>query len=479
MKGIEVIICFILEVVFICLVTTSMVYADVGGEDINKLKINIKDLEKQISGLQNQVKDLLNSVREKPLPPKDIESRIKDLREEVNVLKAKPQVRIPEVPKSEVTVPLWLKGTQFKGDLLVRWQSNFHNSSNYANNNNNRNRLRYRLRYYITKSLNEELLAGFRIATGRRDNNPNQNGAGFITNDGFLSGNRKGSNATAGSDDAGFGKLEAWIDQAYLEYTPKWLDGLTVWAGKFKENWKHKGFLIYKHYVGFDGLAESYKFDICDGLGGDINLAQLIISESSVDSGDAEMYVFDAGLSGELTFDNLPLGWGLRGTAYVFSGIKQGVSSAFTSGNSSTMENPRVLVGTADLEFNVLDNIPVNIFGQIGLNTNEHATDNQTEALMDVRDQRHFWSCGIEINKLKEAGDFKFDYKFAYIERNFIPSGLPDDDIGTGNQAHWWILTYRWLPSTDIDITLIAPRRLDGDKETETLLGKFNIKTRF
>ncbi len=493
-------ICCVFAVLVSCLFTISTAYADVGEEDVNQLKGTIKDLEKQVDSLQDQVKDLLGELKEKPEVPKDIENQIKDLQKEVDALRAKPPVRMPEVPVSAGTMPSWLEGTHFSGDIQLQMRSMFHNTANYQQDlpgvhdpdnssvdtrnlitDNDRNQMRIRVRYNITKQLNDELLAGFRIATGSRSLFSDQDANGFMNNDGFLSGDRRMSRAVAGNDDAGFNKLEAWIDQAYLKYTPDWLDGLTVWAGKFQENWKHKGLLIHDEGVGFDGIAESYRFEVVDGVNADINLAQLIISESAVDAGDAEMYVFDVGISGTYETEETPIDWGLRGTTYLFAGINQGTPNNFTNLNEGLVnqpnDNPRVLLGTADLGFNVLDT-PVSLFAQLGANINP-TEDGDDGATRGVDGARKYWALGASVNELNEPGDFMFDYKYAYLERNVMPSGLPDEYLLSGNQVHYWTVSYRWFPSTDLSLRLIAPRNLDGDKETESIMGEFNVLTRF
>ena len=493
-------ICCTLAVLVSCFMSINVSYADVGQEDVDQLKGTIKDLGKTIDRLQDQVQDLQGQVDDQPAVPSNIEDQIKDLQREVNALRAKPPVRMPEVPISEITVPSWIEGTHFWGDIQVQARSMFHNTANYQQDlpgvhdpdnsvnsrnlitDNDRHQMRIRVRYNITKQLNDELLAGFRIATGSRTSFMDQDAAGFMNNDGFLSGDRRMSRAVAGNDDAGFNKLEAWIDQAYLKYTPDWLEGLTIWAGKFQENWKHKGLLIHDEGVGFDGIGESYVFEVVDGINADFNMAQLIIAESTVDAGDAEMYVFDAGISGTYETEETPIDWGLRGTTYIFAGINQGTPNNFTDLNEGLVnqpnDNPRVLVGTVDLGFNILDT-PVALFGQFGANINP-TEDGDDGATRGVDGARKYWALGASVNELQEPGDFAFDYKYAYLERNMMPSGLPDEYLLSGNQVHYFTTSYRWFPSTDLSLRVIAPQNLDGDKESaESIIGEFNVTTRF
>lgn len=440
-------------------------FADVGvdvGEDSAKMMKMIDGLKSELGKMQqanaqmmNEVKDLRGKVAQVPAPvapqvPKELENQIKALQNEIAALKSQKQapVAVPAVATSGVEVPAWLNGTHFGGDMLVRFQADSHSGKGEYD----RLRGRFRLRYGISKQLNDELKAGFVMATGDAN------------------GNRRSSNVTMGNSTAGengFDKYDLWLDQAYLEYKPYFLQNdnfsTTLHGGKFKENWQHKGFLIHPEAVGFDGFGQSFVFKATDEISLDLNLAQLFISEGAGVDADSEMYVFDSGLKGA----HEAFTWGLRGTSYLFAGYNDGGSAAL--GGSGDY---RTLVGTADLGFSIAD-LPVAMFAQLGKNFNDETIAGQSPGA------DKFWSMGIALNKLKNPGDWDLGYKFAYLESNVMPTGLPDSDLPAGSEAHWFYANYRLFASTDLNATLIMPRTIAGDGETDSLLAKFNITTRF
>jgi len=453
---------FGVAIVVMCIFCVNMSFADVGEKaDADTMMKFINDLQKQIGGLEKEVKGLRGlegevktlrtQVKEKNSVQNNLENKIISLENEMKGFKGSPKVLVPSV--SSIEVPSWIKGTHFGGDLRVRFQSDFSNKAL------DRHRGRFRLRYGISKQVNDELFAKFRLATGPTADRVNYQ-------------------ETMGSADAGFDKINVWIDQAYLKYTPSWLDNFTVLAGKFPQNWKDKGLLVHGERCGFDGLGESYKYKINDSLDVDVNLAQLIVSEGAAADSDSELYVFDAGIKGKCNADYSPITrWGLRGTAYLFSGyseVETGAAPAILGGTNTTptMGNPRVLVGTADLGFDV-NNIPIDLFVQGAINTNDHEEGNA------VRDQNKYYAFGVYLNKLKKPGDMALEYKFAYLERNAMPSQMVEFELNPGNHIHYVTLWYRLFPSTDVYLELFAPRSIESDRDTHVIKGKLKVITRF
>lgn len=452
-----------------CLFMANTTFADQGvdvGVDTAKMMKMIQDLQQDLVDVQKdnaamkkdnaKLEAELNTLRDvEPKVVKDTElaNQVKGLQREIQTLKSQKAapVVVPEVPTGNV--PAWLNGTHFGGDMRVRMQTDSNSGSD-----KDRIRGRFRLRYGISKQVNEELKAGFVMATGDSSTQTDE-------------ANRRSSAVTMGGTANGFDKYSLWLDQAYLQYKPNALQtddlNITFFGGKFKENWKHKGILIHPEAVGFDGFGQSIKYDLGDGLKADFNMAQLFISESSGEDGDSEMYVFDAGIKG--AEDGFT--WGLRGTSYIFAGYNDGGSAALGGGGDY-----RTVVGTADLGFD-LGEVPVAMFAQYGKNMNDEAAG----ATSPGADK--YWAVGITFDKLRNPGDWNFGYKFAYLEENVIPSGLPDADLVGGREAHWLYANYRLFSSTDLNVTAIIPRTLSdsaaSDGETDSLLVKFNFTTKF
>lgn len=419
--------------------------ADVG-------KIADPETKAEIQALQTMFSDLQGVLDQQKAALGNSDKTIAALRAELADVKsqsaraAQAVASAPAVPSSASIENQY--ALKMGGDFRFRWQSDSNNSTQ------DRNRMRLRLRYGITKQVNDELLIGFRFATG------DQTGQQYY--------NTLGNTATGSSN--GMEKMDVWLDQAYLKYTPEMVEGLTIFAGKFAPNWKNKGLLIHPEGCGFDGVGESYVYDITDSISGDINLAQLIMSEGSGVDSDSELYVFDTGVMG--TLDNGQT-WGVRGTAYMFDGFSEANQTAAGNvglGNTTTIGNPFVAVTTLDYGFSIQE-MPVNLFTQIGKNFNDATGDPANEDM--------FYSVGASLKTLKDPGDWTVCYKFAHIELNAMPQTLIDADHVGGVESHTVEFTYRLTSATDLNYTLIVPKTIDGDGENDTFINKFNVTTKF
>ncbi|MFH1384034.1 MAG: putative porin [Candidatus Omnitrophota bacterium] len=438
-----------LAVLMTCLFCMTTSYADVGSDNAGMEKL-VKQLEKQVASLQKEIQTLSAA---KPAVPKDIEDDIKSLQRDFSSMKADQAkaTKMPSVPAAAGAVPSWLEGTNFGGDIRVRFQSNQRSNDAAADQNYGR----MRLRYGISKQVNDELYAKFRLASG---------GAGW-----------RAYYHSMGSTTSGFNKMAINVDQAYLKYTPNWLENTAIYAGKFPINWKDKGILIHSEGCGVEGLGESFTYQVTDGIKGDLNLAQLVMTEGTVGGDDSQMFVFDSGISGSYE----AVTWGLRGTAYIFNGLNSQLGSTNALANTNaTTGNPRTIVATGDVGFDVCD-IPVATFVQGGLNVN--ARDENALA----EDQNRYYALGVGINKLKKPGDVSFNYKFMYLQGNVMPGFLPDADLvarnaAGGNQMHQFELSYRLFDSTDLNLSVLAPRTLDAaDNDTEEMRFKLQATTSF
>lgn len=410
------------------LVLTVMMGVSFSVRDVQAQQVSNADLVKMVQQLKQQVNELQGQI---------------------SAMKGEGGRVMPDVPSVNSDVPAWIRGTNFGGDVRVRWQTN------PSNKTSDSNRLRLRLKYGISKQVNDELAAGFRIATGSQSH--------------------RSYYADAGSgNNAGFDKFDVWIDQLYLKYTPTWWKGSTFWAGKFKPNWGDKGNLIHPDGAGYEGAGQSLRFDLADDLNGYLDMAQLVVTSSTAQDADmdSELFVFKTGFDYTFNSDSNPVKWGLYGTSYIFAGYRDGADDDIGTGNSASMDNPRVFLVTTDCSFDAWG-MPVSMYAEAAKNFNA-----DTEG-SDVRDQDKYYAVGLGLNKLKKPGDISAGYKFVYMENDVFPDGLVDADLGTGQHAHYAWVNYRWFASTDLNITAIAPRSLQADRDTERLFLKFNLTTKF
>lgn len=456
MKKSKILRCF-MAVLVASLLCVNASYADAGVETNDAMMKMVKELQSQVVGLQSEIKSLRKQVKDSESVEKQVQGLESDLKKLQNAKPAAP------AQVAQAVVPSWLEGTNFGGDIRLRWDSTLNNTDHTATDDGNadRHRGRARLRYGITKQVNEQLLAGFRLVTG----------AGAL----------RTYYADLGTSTDGFGKWTTYIDQAYLKYTPEYVDDLTIYGGKFAQNWKTKGILIHGDMPGFEGIAESYKMQVNDSVSLEFNAAQLILAEGSGFDADSELYVVDAAAGGSFGDD---MTWRLQATSYIFDGWNE-ASAANLAGtgrtaNSATIDDPRVGVLTGDLGFSVAD-IPVSLWAMGGMNFNESAHGTS------VRDQRKMYAFGTSLNKLANPGDISFSYKYAYVEQNSFASELISTDLGgTGTQAHIFCLDYLLFPSTTLTAAVVVPRELSApstatvtDKDTDVVTMKFMATTKF
>lgn len=173
----------------------------------------------------------------------------------------------------EVTgLPSWINRFKFYGDLRLRGEKDFFDSSNSAfipdfatiinngqttdfgavnagtagiptlNTTEDRTRYRLRARLGLTAQIDNDLLADFRITTGG-------------------SGNPVSTNQTLGND---FGRVAIAIDRAYLKYKP--LENLTFTGGRVPNPFFVTD-TFYDEDLNFDGIAGQYRYDVSDSVG--------------------------------------------------------------------------------------------------------------------------------------------------------------------------------------------------------------------
>ncbi len=413
---------------FVMLPTTS--FADAGSveNELGALQNLVKDLQSHITKLEKR----LESVE----ADKSLQKKVNNLEGQVSAIKAAP------VAATAATVPSWLEGTTFGGDVRVRWQTQSNNDMLDTN------LLRTRLRYGISKQVNDELFAKFRIGLGTSANDEIQD-----------------ATYGGGTSTASFPMADIGVDQLYLKYTPNYAEGLSIYGGKFPVNWKIKGWL-WDSGVNPNGVGESYEFDITDGVSGYVNLAQLVLTAGDISGNDkdqdSEIYVFQTGVKG-----GDAITWGSYATAYWFDGY----SEAGNVIDSGLQGNPFVIVGTCDVGFSV-DEIPVKMYVQGGMNVNAvDATNSDIENL--------HYALGVTINPLKEQGDLQAKYDMAYLESDVIPTTISNGDINT-NMFSEVSLSYRAFKSTDVSLVAQIPHAIDSsDSETETVTMRVQVDTKF
>jgi opacity protein-like surface antigen len=168
--------------------------------------------------------------------------------------------------------PEWAQRIRFNGDMRARYEGQYFptgndprlvnfNSINTGNpydlsdanpyfaptynTSQNRDRARFRLRVGADIDVSDNVLAGFRFASGD-SNSP-------VT-----------LNQTMGGSGGNFSKYALWIDRAYMRYQPSEEFSLSV--GRFDNPFWSPTDLVWYRDLGFDGLAAQLKHEVSPGI---------------------------------------------------------------------------------------------------------------------------------------------------------------------------------------------------------------------
>lgn len=168
--------------------------------------------------------------------------------------------------------PEWAQRIRFYGDLRARYEGQFYptgndpklvnfNSINTGNpydlSDNNpyfaptyntsqdRDRARLRLRIGADIDVSDNILAGFRFASGD-SNSP------------------VSLNQTIGGNGGNFSKYALWIDRAYMRYQPS--EDFNFSVGRFDNPFWSPTDLVWYRDLGFDGFAAQLKHEVAPGV---------------------------------------------------------------------------------------------------------------------------------------------------------------------------------------------------------------------
>jgi hypothetical protein len=148
-----------------------------------------------------------------------------------------------QVEQKIVPVPEWTRRFKLGGDMRLRYEGDFFgdrnadflspsNTSTLFNSQVDRQRFQIRARLGVTAQVNDQVEAGFGIATGSASNPVS-------------------TTTTLGDF---FNRQTFLLDQGYLKWTPS--PAVTVWGGRFPSPWFYSD-LVWSPNLNFDGMALS------------------------------------------------------------------------------------------------------------------------------------------------------------------------------------------------------------------------------
>ena len=140
----------VFAVAFVFIVAACFAGRQAAAEDSN-LAARVKSLEETVTNLRQELARVKGSVSEMEQSPPASEEKLekwfqKAVEENAELFKS----------------PKWLKGLKISGDLRLRYEGQFYK----RDEKRERNRGRFRLRVQLEKEISDELLVGFRLASG-------------------------------------------------------------------------------------------------------------------------------------------------------------------------------------------------------------------------------------------------------------------------------------------------------------------------
>jgi hypothetical protein len=231
-----------------------------------------------------------------------------------------------------------------------------------------------------------------------------------------------------------FDKWDSNWDRLHLTYTPKCVDGLTLWLGKFSHPFYRNpvyGELVFDDDVGAEGIAGRYtpiKGDECSILEKvDLTLGAYDYIESN---NFDDTFVLVAQAAASLKFDGC---WSATGALgyYLWGGPVEAANAVLTGDNSGNATVDLSGDGTADMfvsDFEIINPIasvtysrwekwPITVAAEYIVNV---------EAEND-RDQG--WAAGASVGRTKSKGDWRFYYQYQEIEQDAVFSPVCQDDF--------------------------------------------------
>jgi polyhydroxyalkanoate synthesis regulator phasin len=299
------------------------------------------------------------------------------------------------------TMPV-LSKTKFSGDMRVRYQT----SETTKTTQTNAGLYRLRLRYGFEMPVNDQVIMGFRMASGS-------------------SADPSSTNQTF---DNAFSKRALWIDRAYIQYTgPSWL---SMTGGKMPNPFFTTDLVWDPDIVPEGFLAASTPAISGSTIKPFVYLGYFPVQENSSGVFDASLYAAQIGLTVAPFGKPLKIGIG----TYNFTKLK-GQKLASVSPNyvktTNTLDGTgafvydytpvQYVVEYIPWTFHLADHaLPVKLYADFVTNTESGVKDGNG------------WLYGIKIGDVKKLWDFQVDYNYRKLEADAIPAFISDSDFHNG-----------------------------------------------
>ena len=308
-----------------------------------------------------------------------------------------------------------LAGFKFGGDVRLRYEG-----TDYDDSTATRNRYRFRLRVNAQKTLGFGLTGHFQFASGNTT----------LANGQDLGGESTSTNQTMG---ASWERKGAWIDQAYITWTPD-IPGhfFTFGGGKFKNVFVQTAGipLAYDTDVNPEGFYQTFTRSF-RGVTPFFTVGELIIKENS-SAQDAYMLAYQGGAT-------VPLG---PVTATVSSSyyhyLRYATNYKYANGNTVVKPAGSSTDVLAAGKFDSLG-VMAKVNGKVG----DLALEGNFEYYKNINDQNHTgvnadqdkaWQVGFMVGQNKKRNDWSVYATYRHIEADALVGAFTDSDFGHNNR---------------------------------------------
>lgn len=331
------------------------------------------------------------------------------------------QVKAEIAQGKSATLPAWVQNTKLKGDFRLRYQLDH---TAHATNDQHRGRIRMRLG--LESKVNEKVMVGVGLATGKDDGSASQD------KDFARSTNQTFSN--------GFTKHPIALDYAYGKYMPS--SWVSMIGGKFKNVIWEPGDLIWDTDINPEGGAFLLTKKINSKADVYLTPGIYVLDEASGDGDDPTMPFVQAGINLAPTEKITAKGAiSYQGTSNVKGRALDGSTGTNTNTTGTTTgllkQDYAVVSPAMELTFKepfkalgipLIDVPSFSLFGEFVRNT--LVEDNGTGFMAGFR---------FGAEKIANWGDWQFIYNYAMLGKDAVLDILPDSDrIGgkTNVRAH-------------------------------------------
>ncbi len=379
----------------------------------------IEALQETIIKQQKEIEELKRIVREQGQKTEKAKEDQEKLAKESKDLVTKSEKSLKD------WIPNWIKRTKVGGDLRLRYEGLHDLTNSLGMELPNRDQFRIRARLFFEGNINDELATHFMLCT-----NQDLNKEGTTTNQTF-------------SDD--FNAKDIYLHRAYGIYKPKWLDGLELVGGKFKNTFLHTD-IMWDPDVNPEGFYQRYEYNKFGNFRPFLHLGQMQVNEVKDQTDDAWLFIEQLGFSAEkepfkLTFAISFYDWAnINNTKYLKSATyKSGGGNTFAMASAK----PYTIYGYLH-EYSLLEAIaffevktplfPLKFTLDYILNRDSSVPSGQDKA----------YYLGFTLGKLRKKSDWELGYKYGRIEKDSLLGSMADMDFyGANRKGHKvWFYTY-------------------------------------